>query len=304
MKNAVDYLGIVFRVTIAVFLFVLIQYFVISVFGFLHIDTKIYEGLFTLTYSLITIAAFTLYSLVISYKREPLIELSKPSLLISVASIVIAFGLLGIVDLYLEAAYIIAEKLQPVAQVLEEYSDRMDRFSDVEVSVVPYWDTILDFISTVFTVTLAEELVFRGVIFGEFKSRFHPVVSALLSAVIFGLLHGLSIHIGYALICGFALALIYHYTESIWISYIVHAVFNLIGSSLFMLLDSGIFGDLSNAASACAYHAFFFELFCIIPGIVSFILLYMIYKERKKNEKDELNDQNGSDVKKQEEVTV
>ena len=123
-------------------------------------------------------------------------------------------------------------------------------------------------------------------IFGELKNKIHPVLAAVISSLIFGILHGVSVHIGYAFICGIVLSLVYYYTGSIWVSYIVHALFNLIGSSVFALMDSGIFGDLTEISNFFAFFLAVFEIICILPGIAGFLLIMAIYKG--KNKKDEV----------------
>ena len=78
------------------------------------------------------------------------------------------------------------------------------------------------------------------------------------------------------------MALAYHYTGSIWITYIIHASFNLFGSALFTLLDSGIFGQMEVATNIAAFHASIIEVICIVPAAAAFILLYKDYKDEQK----------------------
>ena len=66
-----------------------------------------------------------------------------------------------------------------------------------QTSGVPIYQQIAVYILA----PVVEEMVFRGVLLGELLKRINPVVSILFSATIFGLMHGISIHIGYDLIC-------------------------------------------------------------------------------------------------------
>lgn len=282
MNKAIDYIGVFFRVLIAVLIFLVVQIAVIEAFTFLGIDLKIYKGLFTAVYSIICILAFVVYDKVRSYKREKLIRTDKVGAHKFIAAVVLAFGLLGIVTVYMYIATWLSALFAPVAEHMNEYSDRMDRFSDVDTAIVPYWDSLIGFIASFMLVPLAEELTFRGAIFGEFMCKFNAIVSALLSSLVFALLHGISVQIGYALICGVIMALAYHYTGSIWITYIIHASFNLFGSALFTLLDSGIFGQMEVAANIAAFHASIIEVICIVPAAAAFILLYKDYKDEQK----------------------
>ena len=222
-----------------------------------------------------------LYGFVRSIKSDRLIRTDKPDGISIIAAVVIAFGLLGLVTLYMYAAVLISKNFEPLADQLTEYSDSVDRFATVDGSKVPYWDTLLEFVSSFMIIPLAEELTFRGALYSELNTRVKAIPAAILSALVFGLMHGISIHVGYAFICGFVLALVYHFSGSIWVSYIVHSVFNLMGSSLFTLLDSGIYGDLKNASANASVHAAVLEIICIIPAVSALVIMYLIYKDRQ-----------------------
>jgi len=281
MNKVIDLLGLIFRIFLIVFLFVFIQVAVISVFRFAGLDVNIYEGLFSTVYGLTAVAVMLLYGFVRSIKSDRLIRTDKPDGISIIAAVVIAFGLLGLVTLYMYAAVLISKNFEPLADQLTEYSDSVDRFATVDGSKVPYWDTLLEFVSSFMIIPLAEELTFRGALYSELNTRVKVIPAAILSALIFGLMHGISLHVGYAFICGFVLALVYHFSGSIWVSYIVHSVFNLMGSSLFTLLDSGIYGDLKNASANASVHAAVLEIICIIPAVSALVIMYLIYKDRQ-----------------------
>ena len=283
MNKVIDYLGVAFRVLIAVFLFVLIQLAVIKAFNTFGLDTTIYQGLFSAVYGLIIVGAFVVYNIIRSYKRERLIMAGRSVLFNYIAAVVIAFGLLGIVTVYMYLVIFLSEHFQKVAEDVAVYAERIDRFTSVEVTTVPAWDSLLDFTASALIVPLAEELAFRGAVFGELREKMHPVLAAVLSSLIFGLLHGVSIHVGYAVFCGIALCLVYHYSGSIWISYLVHALFNLIGSSLFSLLESGALGTTMDTYNL-RLHASMVEIVCIIPAFAAFILMVKLYQENSKKE--------------------
>lgn len=71
-----------------------------------------------------------------------------------------------------------------------------------------------------------EEFIFRGIIFSGYKKSGRLLVAAVLSAVLFGLMHMNFNQFGYAMVLGFAFALTVEATGSIWASIIVHAVIN------------------------------------------------------------------------------
>ena len=302
MNKTINVLGVLFRVTIASLLFILIQLAFYMGFDLAGVDVNVHKGLFSVLYGIVTVGAFLLYAFIRSYKREKLIEHRRMNLITVFCGIVLAFGLLGIVTIYLENAIRIAQSFAPMQEQIDTYNEHIDRYANVEVEAVPYWDSILEFIASCLVIPLAEELVFRGVIFGEFKTVFNPWLSALFSALVFGLLHGVSIHIGYALVCGFILAMAYHYSGSIWLTFMIHAIFNFMGSTLFTFLDSGILGDFTYATRTASIYLAVFEEICIIPAIAGYVLLRTIYKSKKEEEaKTQKINENEA---KSEEVTV
>jgi membrane protease YdiL (CAAX protease family) len=71
-----------------------------------------------------------------------------------------------------------------------------------------------------------EELLFRGVLFRMVRARWGLWAGVLVSSLIFAALHG---HIAVAVsafVLGLLLALVYHYSGSLWAAVIVHALNN------------------------------------------------------------------------------
>ena len=89
-------------------------------------------------------------------------------------------------------------------------------------------------------------MTFRGVIYGHLRRAFGPWTTVILSAVSFGIMHGLSIHIGYALACGLIIATCYHLTDSLVAPVILHLVFNVFGSGIPTLMSIEEFGIPEN----------------------------------------------------------
>ena len=84
---------------------------------------------------------------------------------------------------------------------------------------------------------LAEELLFRGIIFTSFRQYTPIFVAILASGVIFGIYHGNIVQGIYAFIFGCLMALGYEYYGVFWAAVIMHSLQNLIsylGTYLFM----------------------------------------------------------------------
>jgi membrane protease YdiL (CAAX protease family) len=75
-------------------------------------------------------------------------------------------------------------------------------------------------------VPIGEEFLFRGVITTALL-RFRPIIAVVGSALIFALLHGISIIFPAALVLGLVAGEIYRRSGSIWPAVVVHMVYNL-----------------------------------------------------------------------------
>ncbi len=81
---------------------------------------------------------------------------------------------------------------------------------------------------------LFEEIVFRGVLYRNLRSRFGVPVSALLSGLIFSVVHGDLMAVLPLTTLGIVFALLYEKTNSLWASWICHALWN--GATVLLLL--------------------------------------------------------------------
>lgn len=73
---------------------------------------------------------------------------------------------------------------------------------------------------------LTEELLFRGLLFGGFKSKWGFIPAAILSSMLFGAAHWQPNVVIATAVLGWLLAWLYHSTGSLWPSIILHALKN------------------------------------------------------------------------------
>lgn len=92
---------------------------------------------------------------------------------------------------------------------------------------------------------LGEESLFRYIVLNGFMYKFRnmktPVkytLSILLSAVLFAVMHGTGVHMIVGLFCGLALAIVYCTTNKLWLSILVHSVYNV--GTLFVYVPASI----------------------------------------------------------------
>ena len=240
--------------------------------------TAAHDGTSTFIYAVITIPVMYLYLKLIRLKSEPKYMNEKLNTAQIVFSVVCALGVSGVVNIYFLTVAAIAEKLTPVADEIQKYSEAVDRYSDIAAVDIPVFDHILNFIGVCILVPVVEELTFRAGVLQTLLKRFRPTVSVLLSAAIFGALHMRSVQIGYAFIAGILLGWIYIYTKSIRSTIIMHMIFNALGSGITTFLQSGMFGDMKAVVEAFTVYTALWEFAFIIPSIVCFIFLRSMYK--------------------------
>ena len=104
-------------------------------------------------------------------------------------------------------------------------------------------DIIIDddniWITAIFTVIVApigEEFVFRKLIIDR-TNKYGPVVSIVLSALMFGLMHGNFYQFFYCFAIGLILGYIYYSTGKLYITIAIHAIINFVGSVVTSLIS-------------------------------------------------------------------
>jgi membrane protease YdiL (CAAX protease family) len=114
---------------------------------------------------------------------------------------------------------------------------------------------------------IAEELVFRGLIFHRMKDWMNPVLAIILSSVIFGLYHGNMIQFIYATLLGMILAVVYHRTGTLWIAILAH-----ISANLWSLCASGWWNAFTRNIPYGIFAGLLLEvLLCVIPAYWIFV---------------------------------
>lgn len=106
----------------------------------------------------------------------------------------------------------------------EAYARRVE-----ELAATP---AVLTLTLTLLAAPVSEELLMRGVLYGEMRRSLRlPVWLAVsVSAVVFAVMHGNLLQIGTTLTLGAFLALAYEYTRSIWVPITLHGLFNVLST--------------------------------------------------------------------------
>ncbi len=95
----------------------------------------------------------------------------------------------------------------------------------------------LAILSLVVIAPIVEEIVFRGYLFGALAGRLGILGSALITALLFGAVHGDPVLFPSLVAIGFIAALAYAATGNLWVAIILHALNNSLGA-IFIIATS------------------------------------------------------------------
>ena len=107
---------------------------------------------------------------------------------------------------------------------LQRFSPRYQAASEIIYSG-SVWLTIL--VSAVLA-PVVEEFLFRGLVYRRLRKHAAPVVCALVSSLLFGLVHGNLVQFVYAFLVGMLICWVYEKFKTIWAPILFHAGANLI----------------------------------------------------------------------------
>lgn len=111
----------------------------------------------------------------------------------------------------------------------------------LDINVLPAWAML--FIVGIWS-PLAEELIFRAMIFRTLRKGFSFGVSAVVSGVLFGVYHMNVVQGVYAALLGVLLAYTYERTNSLLGCYLLHLMFNLSSYAIDVINKSGVIPEL------------------------------------------------------------
>lgn len=275
-------LGALGKAVVWLLYFLCADYGVYLAFELLKIDRKIYKGTFNLCSTLAVLIVMLVIARLLSIKTDPLIKMNKLKPDQVACLVIIGLGMLGVVTTYIIVADKIATFIESMKNAMEDYRESVDRFSDTPQVVVPVWDSIIYVITLCFIVPVTEEVTFRGVIFGQLRRGFGPWVSVFLSAVLFGIMHGISVHIGYAIACGLIIAACYHITDSIVAPIILHAVFNIFGSGIANFMNVEAFGIPNELTTSFMVGINMTSMLMMPIGVLAFAYLVNVKRKQAK----------------------
>lgn len=127
---------------------------------------------------------------------------------------------------------------------LYRFSPTFQRVSEMQFDT-PVW---LGIISYGILAPLGEEIVFRGVVYGQLRKVLKVPYAVVLSGLAFGLFHGNLVQAVYATVIGCLLALVYEWYGTIAASMLFHSVANLF---VYVMLELLPFGGVFLSVPSC-----------------------------------------------------
>jgi len=116
---------------------------------------------------------------------------------------------------------------------------------------------------------IAEELMFRGILYNRLKRHFSMISAGIVSALFFGAYHGNLVQGLYGFVAGILLFAVYEKSGSLlWVIFL-HGIINLVGFALSSIVSFAVF---------CLN-----PFVCAISFVLMLILLYLAYAIEKKN---------------------
>lgn len=181
-------------------------------------------------------------------------------------SISIALAMLGAVNLYMTGLQLWSQYSGLIKDLLTEYSVNTSLPNTTKgLEAAGYYIGVGVFFPII------EELIFRGIILGEFLATMKSDIAVFLAALIFGTMHMQPIQVGYAFVCGLILGYVYFYSNSLFLPIAIHIIFNLLGGILPVLLSNN--PSFMNMLG-------YLEICFILVGI--FCILYLRKKYKNK----------------------
>lgn len=272
-NKVTNILKVIGNISIALFIYAIVQEVVFDVLPLIlpasFIQANGYFFLDTISCVFSILLLLLMYQRVVHQKFTIEVKGNEiPMSIVSTLSIMMTFGMGRISGIWMDFAYTSLRDIPLISNSIDSFNTSWST-----VNEDPY---IWVFLSVVLLGPIVEEILFRGIIHNLIKKVTHPIVAIVISGLLFGIWHGEPIQVVYTAIFGIALAVIYEYSGSLWITIGMHILNNFTST-----LPSGLDTDLTYTMIDSI------EVLMLIPTII--LLAYMIhsiYNRSKNNEID------------------
>lgn len=196
-------------------------------------------------------------------KREPRYFLTeRPRAFDTVLSVVMIIGTLGVSNLCMNMMVALQDQIPFIREQLGEYQKLVGAILNPSQPFVAL-------LGTVIFVPICEELLFRGIIFGELK-RVMPARFAIpLTAFLFALFHFQFVQSFYVFFAGFVLTYAYYCTGSMTVPILLHMIYNFLGGGISLLLPE------NSLPLVIVY------LVCLLFVPLAFLSLFLLWRRHR-----------------------
>ena len=275
VKRAANGIGAAYSSVLAISFFLhLVVILITALFsGFLNMMVIAEDSVFSLVMQIVTsIIVFTVPYIVVAkilkYNISNLIEFRKPKKETFLPLLCVGFGVCALSEIFTN---IFASTLSSVG--INPDMPHMESGDSIEGKV-------LYFLAIAVVAPLAEEFALRGIVLSMLK-KFGEGFAIVMSALMFGFMHGNLIQIPFAFIAGLALGFVAVKCGSLWGAVLLHAIVNTV-SILTQFISDAFSMEIANVAYSV------YLIAALIIGV--FGLLFLIRKgETLSLEKSELN---------------
>ena len=160
-----------------------------------------------------------------------------------------------------------------------------------QIFTIPAEDTetafsVVGFLTFVVGAPVCEELIYRNMAITNMNKRLSPIISILISSLIFGLVHGSPVQIVYAGVLGFVFGILFVRTKSIFPSLLAHSVFNAMGYVLPLLVVRIEEGSAAETAFSIAIAILTVVSLILVPLVIWWIFRHTTHSLTEKPIRD------------------
>lgn len=166
-----------------------------------------------------------------------------------------------------------------VVSLVEEagfFSSQFEYMNDI-LAPISQGSILISMLTVGIVAPIAEEFLFRGVIYNTLKKKISIKWTIIIQAILFGVFHGNLVQGTYATLLGLVFGYVTYKTKSLWPAIIMHMVNNLTANIVSFILGNYVGGTL------------LYIIFAVIGAIGLVLLIFLIRKSNTNNE-DEIMD--------------
>ncbi len=186
-------------------------------------------------------------------------------LILPIVGFTAAIGFNRVVPLLIQVLQTFA---QTFVRVITGKNITVDFFASFnELSDVVYSGSIwIQLLASSVAAPLVEEFLFRGLLYKRIRTYMKMVPSMLISAFVFGVIHGNMVQFAYAFFIGLFLAYVYEKYKTIWAPVIFHA-----GANMISVIITSLLNDINLGMDIGSY-----MLLTVVELAVTFLLMKLI----------------------------